>query len=47
MAFSKPGVKRPIIIPKYSEIDNDIITNLMRTAGMSRAKYFRLLADCK
>lgn len=39
----KPGVLRPVIIPKYDEIGLDIITSNMRTAGMSRERYFALL----
>ena len=43
----KPKVSRPIIIPKYSEIDVNIIKSNMRTAKMSRDKYLKLLKDCK
>ena len=41
--LSKPGVLRPVIIPKYAEIGLDIIQSNMRTAGMSRIEYFSLL----
>ena len=47
MSFSKPGILRPIVIPKYKEIDEDIIRGLMRSAGMTREDYFRLLEDCR
>ncbi|HYE70613.1 MAG TPA: type II toxin-antitoxin system HicA family toxin [Aquabacterium sp.] len=43
MSFSKPGVLRPIVIPKYDEVPVFIIKGLMRTAGMSRDRYFELL----
>ncbi len=46
-AYVKPGIERPIIIPAYNEIDADIIRGLIRTAKMSRDKYFRLLKKCK
>ena len=46
-SYSKPGKGRPVIIPTYKEIDADIITGNMRTAGMSRTKYFELLKICK
>jgi len=46
MAFVKPGVARPVIIPKYQSIAVDIIQSNMRTAKMSRAEYFQLLAQC-
>ena len=47
MVFSRKGTMRPIVIPKYKNIDDDIIINLMKTAKMNRSKYFRLLAKCK
>jgi predicted RNA binding protein YcfA (HicA-like mRNA interferase family) len=40
-----PGAKRAIVIPEYGEIDLDIIKNNMRTVGMSREDYFRLLDE--
>jgi predicted RNA binding protein YcfA (HicA-like mRNA interferase family) len=41
--YEKSGVLRPLIIPQYEEIDIDIIKGLLRTAGLSRARYFELL----
>jgi len=41
--MSKPGVNRPIVIPKYDEVDVDIIKSNLRTAQISREKYFELL----
>ena len=41
--LSKPGVARPIVIPMYSDVGVDIIRGNMRTAGMSRARFFKLL----
>ncbi len=40
-----PGAKRAVVIPEYDEIDLDIIKNNMRTVGMSREEYFRLLDE--
>ena len=40
---SKPGVLRPVIVPKYAEVGLDIIRSNMRTAGTSRSRYFSLL----
>ena len=37
-SYTKPGFPRPIVIPTYPEIDDDIIHGLMRTAGMTREK---------
>ncbi len=38
-----PGAKRAVVIPEYDEVDIDIVKNNMRTVGMSRDDYFRLL----
>ncbi len=46
-SYTKPGCLRPVVIPTYNEIDADIIHGLMRTAGMSRKKYFEYLEECK
>jgi len=46
-SYVKPGCLRPVVIPKYKEIDIDIIKSNMRTAGMSRDEYFKYLAECK
>lgn len=43
ISMIKAGVLRPVIIPKYKEIDRDIILSNMRTAGLSRAEYLALL----
>ena len=41
--YTKPGVLRPIVIPAYDEVPVAIIRNNLRTAGISRDEYFRLL----
>ena len=41
--FSKEGVSRPVVIPDYDEVPVFIIRNNLRTAGISRDEYFRLL----
>ncbi len=46
-SYVKPDVLRPVVIPTYKEIDQDIIHANMRTAGMSRDRYFALLKECK
>lgn len=46
-SYSKEGILRPIVIPTYDEIDIDIIKSNMKTAGMSRDRYFELLNKCK
>jgi predicted RNA binding protein YcfA (HicA-like mRNA interferase family) len=42
-SYIKPGVLRPIVIPTYPEIPVSIIRNNLKTAGISREEYFRLL----
>ncbi|SDS46978.1 type II toxin-antitoxin system HicA family toxin [Opitutus sp. GAS368] len=44
-SYVKPCVLRPIVIPTYQEIPVFIIRNNLRTAGLSRDDYFRLLAE--
>lgn len=43
MVFTKPGVVRPIVIPRYASVPVFIIKNNLRSAGMSRERYFELL----
>jgi len=40
-----PTAKRPVVIPKYEEVPVTIIRTNMRTVGMTREEYFRLLRD--
>jgi len=41
--MEKPGVARPLIIPRYNQVGKDIITNLIRTAGITRDAFLSLL----
>ena len=45
MVYTKPGIIRPVIIPMYSAIPIFIIKNNLRTAGISRERYFELLGE--
>lgn len=45
MVFTKPGVLRPVVIPKYAAIPVFIIKNNLRTAGMTRERCFELLGQ--
>ena len=42
-AYRKRGVLRPIVLPTYDEVPVSIIRNNLKTAGISRETYFRLL----
>jgi predicted RNA binding protein YcfA (HicA-like mRNA interferase family) len=43
IVMNKPGVERPIVIPKYEEVDVDIIKANLKTAQLSREEYLKLL----
>jgi len=43
MIFTKLGVIRPVVIPKYASVPVFIIKNNLRTARMSRERYLQLL----
>lgn len=43
LIYTKPGIKRPLVIPRYNAVPIFVIKNLLRTAGMSRERYFDLL----
>ncbi|HRQ39510.1 MAG TPA: type II toxin-antitoxin system HicA family toxin [Chloroflexota bacterium] len=42
-SYTRPGILRPIVIPAYKEVPVSIIRNNLKTAGISRDDYFRLL----
>ena len=42
LIYTKPGVKRPLVIPTYRAVPVFIIKNLLRSSGMSRDRYFEL-----
>lgn len=46
-SYLKSGVARPVVIPAYREIPVFIIRNNLKTAGISRDEYFRLLEQCR
>jgi len=43
----KEGVARPIVIPRYAEIPDFIVSNNLRTAGIGRKSYLELLGKRK
>ncbi len=43
LIYVKIGIKRPIVIPMYPAVPVFIISNNLKTAGISRQEYFRLL----
>ena len=45
-SYVKSGVLRPVILPTYAEVSVEIIKRNLRTAGMSRERYFKLLENC-
>ena len=47
LVYTKAGVLRPIVIPKYDQIPVFIIKNDLRSAKISRERYFELLELAK
>jgi predicted RNA binding protein YcfA (HicA-like mRNA interferase family) len=45
MVFTKSGLIRPLVIPKYNHVPIFIIQNLLRTSGINRERYFQLLTE--
>ena len=43
LIYTRPGIKRPLVIPMYSAVPVFIIKNLLRSAGLTRERYFELL----
>jgi predicted RNA binding protein YcfA (HicA-like mRNA interferase family) len=43
MVFTKLGIARPVVIPKYAAVPVFIIRNNLRTAGISRERYLQLI----
>jgi predicted RNA binding protein YcfA (HicA-like mRNA interferase family) len=44
-SYVKPGIPRPIVIPIYDEGPVSIIRTNLKTAGISRQEYCRLLEE--
>ncbi len=42
-SYVKLGISRPVVIPTYNEVPVSIIRTNLKTAGISRDEYFRLL----
>ena len=43
LILTKPGVKRPVVIKKSTEVPVTHILTNMQTAGITRDRYFELL----
>jgi predicted RNA binding protein YcfA (HicA-like mRNA interferase family) len=43
MVFTKKGIERPAVIPRYDPLPVFIIKNILRTARISRERYLELL----
>jgi predicted RNA binding protein YcfA (HicA-like mRNA interferase family) len=46
-SYVKDGIARPVVIPTYREVPVFVIRNNLKTAGLSRNEYFRLLEECR
>lgn len=45
LVYIKPGFSRPVVIPKDPLVEVFIILNNLRTARISRERYFELLGE--
>ncbi|MGH9521922.1 MAG: type II toxin-antitoxin system HicA family toxin [Terriglobales bacterium] len=45
MIFTKPGILRPVVVPRYDSLPVFIIKNILRTAQISRDRYFELIGS--
>jgi predicted RNA binding protein YcfA (HicA-like mRNA interferase family) len=43
MIFTKTGILRPIVVPRYDSLPVFIIKNVLRTAQISRERYLELM----
>jgi predicted RNA binding protein YcfA (HicA-like mRNA interferase family) len=41
--YVKEGILRPIVVPKYDKIPVFVILNNLRSAGISRDEYLRII----
>jgi predicted RNA binding protein YcfA (HicA-like mRNA interferase family) len=44
-AYTKPGISRPVIIPTYDEVPVALIRHNLKTAGISRDEYLKMLKE--
>ena len=45
LVFTKQGIPRPVVVPKYAAVPVFIIKNNLRTAGISRERYLEIVAE--
>jgi predicted RNA binding protein YcfA (HicA-like mRNA interferase family) len=45
MVFIKPGILRPVVVPRYDTLPVFIIKNVLRIAQISRERYLELLGQ--
>jgi hypothetical protein len=43
MIFTKAGIMRPAVVPRYDPLPVFIIKNVLRTAQIDRERYFEIL----
>ena len=45
MIFTRAGILRPVVVPRYDPLPVFIIKNILRTAQINRDRYFQLLEE--
>lgn len=43
IVLTKPGLPRPVILPKYKSLPKFIISNIIATAGIKKKDYIEML----
>ena len=43
VVLTKPGLARPVIVPLWDELPDFVVSNNIRTAGISRKEYLVLM----
>lgn len=43
--YRKPGILRPVIIPRESELPQFVVLNNLRTLGISRETYLKKVSE--
>jgi predicted RNA binding protein YcfA (HicA-like mRNA interferase family) len=44
-SYVKPGIIRPMVIPAYDQVPVAVIHTNLKTAGIGREEYFRLIEE--
>lgn len=43
LIYWKSGIKRPLVVPKITDIPEMVVLNNLKTLGVSREEYFKII----